>query len=191
MARPRAFVPSVLAVLFGACASAPPPAAAPPPPAAPATSVQPVSYDVPPGHVHRAQLEEVLRQGPPWVLRQVVPEEVIREGRFVGWRVLVVPEQWELHSGDIVMRVNGMTIERPEDLWAAWMQVGSAPEIRIAYERNGAPKEWVIPIDGASSAGTAMNAFPADTPPPPKPRSRWQTIVIEGSDALPAEQPTD
>ena len=147
------------------------------PSAAPAAAVAP-------GHLARADVERVLRQGPPWLLRRILPEEVIRDGKFVGWRMLSVPEDWsiDLKSGDIVTKVNGLAIERPDDLWAAWMQMQSAPELRVSIEREGKARDLVMPIDGASSAGMLEKQM--ETEPPPRPRpSKWQTTVIEGNDA--------
>lgn len=140
-----------------------------------------------PGHLARADVERVLRQGPPWLLRRIVPEEVIREGRFVGWRLLSLPDDWkiDLQNGDVVTKVNGLAIERPDDLWAAWMQMQSAVELRVTYEREGKTREVVLPIDGPTSA-SAVTAQ-VDAPPPPKPKSRWSTTVIGGDEPSPAE----
>jgi hypothetical protein len=143
-----------------------------------------------PGHLSRAEVERVLRQGPPWLLRRVVPEEVIVGGKFVGWRLLSVPGDWtiDLKNGDVVTKVNGLSIERPDDLWAAWMQMQSAVELRIAYERDGKPREIVMPIDGPSAAGAQpTQGKEADAPPPPKPKSRWSTTVIGSDDEPPSE----
>ena len=173
------------ASLAAGCAehdAAPPqtPAKKPAPAAAPSASAQ--AGAAAPGHLARADVERVLRQGPPWLLRRVVPEEVIRGGRFVGWRLLSVPEDWtiDLHNGDVVTKVNGLSIERPDDLWAAWMQMQSAVELRIAYERDGQAREIVLPIDGPTTAGTPATG--TDAPPPPKPQSRWSTTVITGDE---------
>jgi hypothetical protein len=141
-----------------------------------------------PGHLARADVERVLRQGPPWLLRRVLPEEVIRGGKFVGWRILSLPEDWsvDLKSGDIVTKVNGLAIERPDDLWAAWMQMQSAVELRVSIERDGKPRDLVIPIDGPSAAGQLSQQLEAEPPPPARP-SRWSTVVIDGSEAVPAD----
>lgn len=188
--------PFLLALPFAAslalgCAehdAAPPqtPAKKPAPPAAPSAAAE--APATAPGHLSRAEVERVLRQGPPWLLRRVVPEEVIRGGKFVGWRLLSLPPDWnvDLKNGDVVTKVNGLSIERPDDLWAAWMQLQSAVELRIAYERDGQPREIVMPIDGPSTAGAANSEV--DPTPPPKPRSRWATTVISGDEGPPASE---
>lgn len=156
------------------------------PAAGPGAGAVPINAAAP-GHLARGDVERVLRQGPPWLLRRVVPEEVIREGKFVGWRLLSLPEDWkvDLKNGDIVTKVNGLSIERPDDLWSAWMQMQSAVELRVAIEREGKARELVMPIDGASSAaGTLDKQLETEPPPPPRP-SRWQTTVIQGDEPAP------
>ncbi len=173
-------------------------AAEAPPPKAPAKAQPakgPVSGPAPvnvaaPGHLARGDVEGVLRRGPPWLLRRVTMEEVIREGRFVGWRLLTLslPDDWkvDLKTGDVVAKVNGLPLERPDDLWAAWVQLQSAAELRISAERDGRSHDVVLPIDGPSGPSN----LPIDNEPPPQTRkpSRWQTIVIEsGETPLPPD----
>ncbi len=149
---------------------------------------------VPAGHIARGDVEDVLRKGPPWLLRRVTMEEVIREGKFVGWRILTLsfPDAWkvELKPGDVVKSVNGLALERPDDLFAAWMQLHSAIELRLACEREGKPFEVAMPIDGPSTAASALAQMQTEPPPPPKP-SRWQTIVIEGDKGPPSGDPQE
>ncbi|MBK8251721.1 MAG: serine protease [Polyangiaceae bacterium] len=185
---------TVAAVLGCAAADTPPaetpakqaPTTAPKAAAAPAAPAAPVD-NAAPGHLARPMVERVLRQGPPWLLAQIVPEEVIRDGRFVGWRLLSLPASWniDLKPGDVVTKVNGLSIETPDDFWAAWMQMQSAVELRVAYERGGKPLELVMPIDGPTSAGPLTSQ---DNPePPPRAPSRWKTVVIGGDDAAPVD----
>ncbi len=153
------------------------------PAAGPGAGAVPINAAAP-GHLARGDVERVLRQGPPWLLRRVVPEEVIREGKFVGWRLLSLPEDWkvDLKNGDIVTKVNGLSIERPDDLWSAWMQMQSAVELRVSIERDGKPHDLVMPIDGVSTAGGSLEKDLELTPPPAPRPSRWSTTVIEGTD---------
>jgi hypothetical protein len=186
------WLPLVASLLAG-CAErdAEPPKSPAKPPASAATAA-PAAAAIPaaaPGHLARREVERVLQQGPPWLLRRVVPEEVIREGKFIGWRILSLPEDWslDLKSGDVVTKVNGLSIERPDDLWAAWMQLQSAVELRISYERDGRPRDLVMPIDGASGANVLGQM---DAPQPPVTRqSRWSTVVIEGDEPVPSSDP--
>lgn len=115
-----------------------------------------------PGRLVRAEVDEALSHGPPWLLRRVVTEEVLRNGKFVGWRLLAVPKEWtvDLKPGDIVKTVNGTTLERPDDLFVAWTALAAAPELKVLYERDAAPREMLLPIDGAPSKQALLPAAP-------------------------------
>lgn len=189
-----AFVLSLLASAAG-CAEAPPVVKAPTKEQAPAQAAPAAAGPAAaPGHLARADVEGVLQKGPPWLLRRVKMEEVIREGKFVGWRILTLslPDAWkvDLKPGDIVKTVNGLALERPDDFFAAWMQLHSAVELRLACEREGKPHEVAMPIDGPSKAASALAQIEAEPPPPPRP-SRWQTVVIEGDDGPPPAEPQE
>jgi hypothetical protein len=148
-----------LALGSAACASrqTPPPPAATPPKPAPVVAAPPA---VPPGHLARVEVDRVLTtQGPPWVLRRILSEEVIRkDGKFAGWRLVGLPEEWkdlDLKPGDIVTRVNGLPLETPDQAWEAWKSVASSPELKISVMRDGAARQLTLPIDGPPSAETA------------------------------------
>lgn len=134
----------------------------------------------------------MLGHGPPWLLRRVAVEEVLRDGKFVGWRVLAVPEDWssvDLKAGDVVTRVNGKVIERPDDLWSVWLSLYTAKELRIAYERNNAAKEIAFPIDGEPSP-QAIAAARGDAPVPKSARpDARRTVVIEEAPLLGEDDP--
>jgi hypothetical protein len=151
------------------------PAPPPPPPS------------LPPGHLARADVDGVLAKGPPWILRRVLTEEVMRDGKFVGWRIVKLPAEWsgiDLKTGDVVTRVNGMTIERPEDFFSAWSSLAVASDLRVAYERDGGPRELVYHIDG-QAAESPPPAMRENEPPPPRAQPKGpprKTIVIVGDD---------
>jgi len=178
MQRSPSFLLPVLALALAACQEAVPPrpAAAPAKPA-PAAPVAPAT---PPGHLSRAEVDQVLvQQGPGWIFRRVILEEVLgRDGRFVGWRVVGLPEEWrgvDVRPGDIVNRVNGLPIEREYHAWDVWVSVAKLPQLKIALTRDGVPRDVVIPIDGAPVPETlkllnrdGSSAPRASAPPQPK-----------------------
>jgi hypothetical protein len=145
----------------------------------------------PPGHVLRPEVNRVLvQQGPSWVLRRVMREETFgKDGRFAGWRITGLPEEWrpiDLRPGDVVTRVNGKALETPEEAWDAWKSVAGAREIKLALLRDGAPRELVIPIDGDPSAD-AIRALEQDTPPPRRaPKKEPRGVVQIGGSEPPA-----
>jgi hypothetical protein len=159
LARPlRLFLVASLTLAACSTREAPPPHAAPPAPAQ-AKTAAPAAPAAPPGHLIRGEVDRVLiSQGPPWLLRRAMIEEVIRrDGKFSGWRLVGLPEEWggiDLKPGDIVSRVNGLPIETPPEAWEAWKSVAQSPELKITLMRDGAARQVVIPIDGAPSAET-------------------------------------
>ncbi|WP_437592249.1 serine protease [Sorangium sp. So ce1000] len=164
------------------------------PAAAPAqrtAGAAPSKQAVPAGQLARADVDRVLLQGPPWILRRVPVEEVIRAGAFIGWKILALPADWsgiELKAGDVVTQVNGTTLERPDDLFTAYRALASASELKIAYEREGTARELVVPIFGAPSKET-VEAFASDSPPrrPTTNRPRGTTVIEEDDGSAPLD----
>ena len=149
-----------------------------------------------PGRLARADVDKVvLSNGPPWILERVPIEEVIHDGKFVGWRVMAMPEPWsavDLKPGDVVTRVNGVFIERPEDLFMVWTSLVVASDLRIAYERGGAAREVAFHIEG-EPAKEIPASLQSDAPPPPRPRggSLKKGTVIIVDDAGSADDNSD
>ncbi|AKT39455.1 hypothetical protein [Chondromyces crocatus] len=172
---------AVLAVFTGCGGSQPAPAQAETKPAA-QTGPTADARAVPPGHVARQSLEEVLVQGPPWLLQRVPIEEVIRSGNFVGWKLLALPEAWSeapLKAGDVVTRVNGQALERPDDLFAVWKGLAKAKEIRFSYERDGKEAEATIPVDGEPTPEVVKVIEEGGPPPAARSGRRKGVTVIE------------
>lgn len=159
----------------------------------------PPKATLPPGTIARADLDNALMRGPGWLLSKVTPEEVLRQNKFIGWRLVAFPADWDgsgLQPGDVVTDVNGTALERPEDLWTVWMAASEANEIKIGFERDGKPASTVLKVHGASQPQTKrsleMGAI-AQAPSGPKMKSgspgkataqdkkRFETKVIQGS----------
>jgi hypothetical protein len=187
-------------VLLAACA--PPPAADPPEPAQKTTELP-----APPtgGYLDRGQLEVVLREGPPWLLERVPIEEVMEGDKFVGWRVQDLPREWtvDLQPGDVILTVNAMPIETPNDFWTAWTSLSVASELKVAYLREGEPREMSIPIYGQPSPALAkdLQERGPDSGRPPEspvkanqdyaPPKQSKTITIKGDDKPLSDTNTD
>ena len=188
----------LLALTLAACgeAVAPRPAATPP---APPAATAPAAPATATGHLRRGEVDQILvQQGPPWVLRRVLSEEVIRrDGKFTGWRLVGLPDDWrgiDLKPGDVVTRVNGLPVETPDEAWEAWKSVARAPELKIALTRDGAARELVIPIDGALSPETLKALGQEGAPPraaaPAVAPPRRGSVQLGGSAAA-VEAPED
>lgn len=133
-------------IVMAACGSAPArPVVATPPPA-PVVSYEasaPSGQRRTTGSIARPQLVAVLDAGLGRFLQGVVTEPDLVGGRFVGFRVeSLYPNDerfsdLDLVAGDTITRVNGATIERPEQALAVWNELRVASELRIDYVRAG------------------------------------------------------
>lgn len=161
---------SFVALSLAACSSAEVPPPAPKAPVAVAApKVEKARPEIPAGHLYREDVDQALTTlGLPWLFRRVLREGAFsKDGRFAGWLITGLPEEWsaiDLKPGDVVQRVNGKTLETPEDAWEAWKSVAKSKEIKLSLERNGASKELVIPIDGDPNPETAR-LLDRDQPP--------------------------
>ena len=63
-------------------------------------------------------------------------------------QVLDLNADWavDLRPGDVITRVNGHTIEHPEDADAAMRSLEKAPSLKVDYERDGKLRTLEIPI---------------------------------------------
>jgi hypothetical protein len=149
---------------------------------APAVAVPPAPA-APAGHLARGEVDRVLTQGPPWLLRRVMREEVIRpDGKFAGWRLTGIPEEWtvDLRPGDVVTRVNGLPLETPDQAWEAWKSVAKNAELKITLLRDGGTRELVLPIDGGASSPETLRMLGRDGAPPPRRPQGGGSIQIGG-----------
>jgi len=125
-------------------AQAPKPEAPTPAPAAPTLS--------PPGTITRGELVRVLDAAPGMFLQHVDSEPRFSGGHFHGWRLVTFfPGDArfrgvDLRAGDVVVRVNGNTVERPEQLLQLWQALRTASELVVDVERAGTPRSlrWTI-----------------------------------------------
>lgn len=133
-----------------------------PPRAEPSRPVQPAaSADVTPprrpGRLWRRDVMETLSRGLGDFLTRVELAPLLAGGKFRGWRVVKFRQGdpiWtgvDLAPNDVVTAVNGRPIEHPEQALAAFQSLAVAPELRVAYERDGARREIAYPIDDQPS----------------------------------------
>lgn len=105
---------------------------------------------VPPGSIHRADLQAVLAAGPAALLQRVTMEPVRENGRFVGFRIAGFvgrpPSAIDLRPGDIVLTVNGRRIERPENYFQVFEELQVASELRFELLRSAEVKTLLYPI---------------------------------------------
>ena len=132
--------------------------------------------------IERRALEIVLGEGPSWLLARVPVEEVLKKGKFVGWRVQQLPHAWrniELQPGDVVKTVNGMPIDTPSK-WSVWSMLRVASELKIAYARDGQAREMSMAIVGRPSQMPVQSNGKAAAPAARPKRQGRRTVVIKG-----------
>jgi len=143
---------ALLVALVTSCGggSAPPPAE--PSQARAATSAEVVPAPRP-GRLWRRDVTATLSRGLGDFLTRLEVEPVAPGGKFRGWRIAKFRPNdplWvgvDLAPGDVVTAVNARKIERPEQALAAFQSLAVASELRVTYERDGARREIVYPID--------------------------------------------
>lgn len=111
----------------------------------------------------REEITATVEAGLGHFLQHVEVEPSLQGGRFVGFRIvgLSPPEFWDgvdLMPGDIVTRVNGRSIERDTDAFAAFESLRNAPELRITFMRGGEERELVYKIVGAPAPKKTTDA---------------------------------
>lgn len=105
-----------------------------------------------PGAIPRAELAKVLDASPGYFLQHVQTEPRFAHGRFAGWRLVsFFPGDArfagvDLQAGDVITRVNGKPIEKPDQFMLVWSELRSSKELVVDVERAGAPRtlRWTI-----------------------------------------------
>lgn len=168
----RSFVATLLLVASGCAAATPtrstaptrrPPAAAivAPDVGAPAVATDAASGgqgsnpqlpSAAPGTIPRTQLVTTLDGGLGRFLGTVRVAAVLERGSFVGFRIVSFRDPQGIYAGvdltpgDVVLRVNGSPIERPEQALAVWNGLRVTSELCVEYVRNGERREIRFPI---------------------------------------------
>jgi type II secretory pathway component PulC len=99
----------------------------------------------------------VLSRGLGDLLGRLQVEPALGAGKFHGWRIVKLranDPMWhgvDLMAGDVVTAVNERPIERPDEAFAAFQSLAVAKELRVTYERAGARRELIYPIDDTSA----------------------------------------
>lgn len=159
--RPRGAVLATVALLGSACASSPmrrpdeplieAPAVAPTPVPVAAPVLPP---EPPAGTIRRDELLRVLAASPGAFLAHVDVEPVVVGAAFRGWRLRSFfagdPRLGAaLRPGDVVLRVNDRSVERPEQFMEVWQAAAARADLTVDLLRDQRPTRlaWRI-IDG-------------------------------------------
>ncbi len=114
----------------------------------PPAPVAPAQRRAPRDSIVRAELDAVLDAGPARFLQRVNRKAVLRGGRFLGWRILGLDPVLEgvVGPGDILVRVNRRSMERPEVFFEVWQSLRRASELVLEILREDKPMEIRLPI---------------------------------------------
>ena len=100
------------------------------------------------GVVRRAAVGEVARGGLPHILAELRVKPARERGRFIGFQLARVnpgsrAARAGFKAGDVIKRVNGEPIGRPDQMMHALSLLPFASEITIEFERSGRQLKWV------------------------------------------------
>jgi type II secretory pathway component PulC len=101
--------------------------------------------------LRRPGVRETVRSGFGRFLQDVTVDDTpaFRNGKFLGFRVVELRgelDACDLRAGDVVTRVNGQSVEHPEDALVVFQSLSNAKELVVDYERDGAPQKLRLPI---------------------------------------------
>jgi type II secretory pathway component PulC len=96
--------------------------------------------------IPRSALLAVLSGGVGRFLQRVQLEPALNKGRFVGWRLVKLFDDAQsgsgaLQPGDTLLRVNGQSIERPEQFKNVWDSLATESQLVLQVERAGQRSE--------------------------------------------------
>lgn len=96
--------------------------------------------------IYRDELMRATANGSaPYLLRALQPEVYRPNGRFIGWRIQSVwpddpalcAQGCDLQEGDIILTINGLPVERPEQLSALLADLPTMETLAIQMIRGG------------------------------------------------------
>lgn len=122
-------------------ANSEPVAAGAPAEASAAAEALPANLDA--GEIARDKLLAVLAAGPGRFLQRIrVKRDLDAQGRFAGWRLLELfpgePDvRCALAPGDTLLRVNGQSVEHPEQFKTVWDSLALSSELVLTVRRAG------------------------------------------------------
>ncbi len=105
-----------------------------------------------PGVLRRPALVRLIDAGLPLWLQGVQGDRVLANHRFQGWVIKTMYtgnpcyQAIELRSGDIVQKVNGKSIEKPEQAFDVAQSLRAAPTIVVDYLRDGKAQRMTLSI---------------------------------------------
>jgi hypothetical protein len=137
------------------------------------------SVDVPLTQLERADVVATVDAGLGAFLQEVEVRASMVDGAFQGFEIVRFdkPDRWRgvgLLPGDVIVRINDQPIERPEQAYAAFAALKSAPALEVSYLRQDRAMRLSLPIVGEAPSAPAPASAPASasaTPSSPAPKA--------------------
>jgi hypothetical protein len=126
----------------------------PPSDASPSPAIPPRTCDMfaKPGVLKRSAVIRLLDAGLPRWLQGVEGDRALANHRFQGWLVKSLHaddpcyKEVDLRPGDVVQKLNGKSIEKPEQAFDVAESLRTAPALTVDYLRDGKPQRLSIQI---------------------------------------------
>ena len=100
--------------------------------------------------ISRDDYETTIKQGLQKVMRWYFVKPAYKGSAFVGYQVVQIYnerlEKGPLLKGDVLISINGLPIERPEQALPIWRGLLGQKGVRINLIRGGKEKTYDIPI---------------------------------------------
>lgn len=119
----------------------------------PTVTAPPAPEDTSPAVLTRQVLADAAARGLGHFLSEVDVSPVVEGGRFVGFRLnsALHLRRWrragaDLLPGDVITRVNGHPIDRPERAVGCLAALGAAEELRVDLLRRGQPVQVRVSV---------------------------------------------
>lgn len=140
---PGFLIGPVLVLLLGACSA--------PEERRPVAPIIIDEEEAPVFSIDRADYEETIKSGLQPVMRwYIFTPAYDARSRFLGFRVARILnerlQQGPLEVGDVLLRINGMPIEKPGQVEAVWRGLWSRRDLTLDFLRQGAPVSLKIPV---------------------------------------------
>jgi hypothetical protein len=112
----------------------------------------------PPLTIYRDELHRATERGPAYLLRQLGPEPFRHHGTWVGWEITrmfpddpaVCAPGCDVDVGDVILSVNGSTLETPQAFADALEALPKADRLVVHSLRNGKRRERSYRIVGGA-----------------------------------------
>ena len=116
--------------------------------------------------IKRRTIEHALELGASWFVSQLSVRPIVtRDERFFGFQLVSLfpgreaETELPIKKGDIVRRINGQPIERPEQFMALWDSLASATHLSIQVLRGEQPLLITWEIEGPATSEGALSAM--------------------------------